>query len=144
MHSYIDNLGDPRILYWESGTNSGCYGVYNRIQSLSMVGTKFVCQTSIQDVYVANAVELIYQNLNSQFIYWDSYNHLFDHSGGYLQSAPYISRMDWGNCAIQTDLARSIPITSPCEYTADGIYIEAIMATNPTTVKIPYILTLHN
>jgi hypothetical protein len=146
LKCFISSFGDPRLVYKESETNTGAWGAYNRIDALNnIVDTEFVVQTSIQDYWLPNTVDVIMQHSENDFIYWNSINHL----AGYekvLESRPEIDWIDWGNFAVKTEIARQVGIKHPTEFTADGLFVTDLMNSGLITkiVKAEQILTIHN
>jgi hypothetical protein len=143
---FVESFADSRLTYKESATNTGAWGCYNREDCIqNLVDTEYIVQTSIQDFWIPNAVSAIIEQKGSDFIYWNSINHL----AGYhniLESRPEIDHIDWGNFAIKTSIARQIGIRHPEEFTADGLFVTDCMNSGlvNSQVKIPLILTIHN
>jgi len=141
----VQHFNDDRITYLESETNNGYWGCYNRIDALmNYVDTKYVCQTSIQDYFTPNAVRQILENLGNDFIYWDSLHNHYDWE--ILKSEIKISKMDWGNFAIKTEIAKQVGINHPKEFASDGLFIEDCVKSGllKNIIKINKILTIHN
>lgn len=151
MEDEVDMIIDKydlndKISYFSSETNTSNWGTYNRKYCISeLVTTSHVIQTSIQDYWMPVAVEEISKHLDKDFIHWNSINHLFGYHG-MLNSAPEPGRIDWGNFAIKTDIAKKVGIRYPREFTADGLFVKDCLQSGlvKTTTKLPQILTIHN
>jgi len=147
LRYFVESFGDPRLIYAQSNTNTGAWGCYNRIDAINnLVDTEFVIQTSIQDYWLPNAVDDIMKLTEEHdFIYWNSINHLAGYEN-VLDCEPRLERIDWGNFAIKSSIAKQVGIQHPEEFTADGLFVEDCMKSglvlNP--IKINKILTIHN
>ncbi len=126
MKEWVAGYNDSRLLYLESVTNTEMWGCQNRIDALyNHVDTEYVIQTSIQDYYVKNAVKMILgrmMNEKADICYWNSVYpqrqlEIFD-------TDITVSKIDWGNFCMPTDIARRIGIPEPDKITADGITVE--------------------
>lgn len=142
MRDQVINL-DPRITYRESDTNTGMWGTLNRILALEEVTTDYVIQSSIQDYWVPWAVQTILSS-NASLIYFNSINHLIGPQ--VLDCELQGGRVDWGNVAVRTPIAKAAGIPQPEAFAADWHTFEKILADNPymTIEKISQVLTIHN
>lgn len=148
MKDWVASFNDERILYLESDSNTGAWGCYNRQDALQYVTNAYVVQTSIQDVYEPNLVELIVDMVvptddYPDVIIWDSYNHL-------TGSEPLIcelslGRIDWGNAAVSYMKALDIGIRHPEEFIADWLFFKDLIDGfwDLKVKKINKILTTH-
>lgn len=146
LKELVASLDDKRISYLESATNTGGWGCYNRSDAIqNHVETEYVVQTSIQDYWLPNTVDLIAQYCGADFIYWDSINHLCGYHN-VLHTLPVINYIDWGNFAVKTSIARKVGIRHPESFTADGLFVRDCIAEGLILkpVKIRQILTIHN
>lgn len=144
----VNSYKDPRIVYKQSENNNGCYGCFNRIDALNnMVDTEYVVQSSIQDYWLPVAVQAMLEEATkwqADLIHFDC---LHNHLGyGVLKSQLEISKIDWCNFAIKTDIAKSVGINNPEAYAADGMFIEDCLRANALSsiIKIDKVLTIHN
>lgn len=156
LKEIIDKLNDDRFVYIESKENTGAWGCYNRIDAVNnMVDTEYVIQTSIQDYWLPNSVDYILRHSEIDFIYWNSINHLDAYADGKLlfigydrimDTIPAGGYMDWGNFAVKTAIAKNLGITNPEDMGADGLFINALMASGlcKTKLKLNNVLTIHN
>lgn len=139
----VKQFNDPRIIYKESQTNTGFWGCYNRIDALmNLVDTDLVCQTSIQDYFTPNAVSEILKNKNFDFIYWNSLHNHFNWN--ILSAEPIKDKIDWGNFAIKTKIAKAVGINQPEYSGGDYIFVRDSLPHIETKIKINKILTVHN
>ncbi len=109
------------------------------------VDTEWVIQSSVQDYYFPKTVEEIMKvQDDADFIYWNSLNYLF-HDNVPLDCKPEIRKIDWGNFAVRSHLAKRIDIKHLRDFQADGEYVEQLHEKHPAmrSVKIPKILTVH-
>jgi hypothetical protein len=146
LESIITGFNDPRLLFRQSENNTGAWGTYNRIDALNnIVDTEYVVQTSIQDYWLPNAVKSILEHQDMDFIYWNSINHLAGYEN-VLDCQPVVDRIDWGNFAIRTNIARQVGIKNPTEFTADGLFVTDCMNSGliASQLKLDKILTIHN
>lgn len=141
--SVVKHFNDSRISYIESETNTGFWGCYNRIDALNNhVNTDFVCQTSIQDYFTPNAVDEILNHIDNDLIYWDSIHNHFNWD--ILKSELKPNRIDWGNFAIKTEIAKKVGINQPEYSGADFIFVNDCLPLVTKIVKLNKILTSHN
>jgi|GEM_PF-2904280 len=146
LRYFVSSFNDSRLIYKESPTNREAWGVFNRIDALeNIVDTEYVVQSSIQDYWLPNAVSSINECAGSDFIYWNSINHLVGYEK-VLDSIPAVDHIDWGNFAIKTEIARQVGIKRPLEFTADGFFVADCMNSGliKSQVKLNKILTIHN
>jgi len=143
----VESFADSRLTYLQSPTNTGAWGCYNRIDAINNhVSTDFIIQTSVQDYWLPSAVDLITkQAQDHDLIYWNSVNHQIKYAQ-FLDCEPVKNRIDWGNFAIRSSIAKAVGIQHPEEFTADGMFVEDCIQSNliRSSVKIPQILTIHN
>ena len=145
MRSWVSSLNDPRLTYRESDTNTGYWGCFNRIDALSKVDTEYVVQTSIQDYFTNNAVGDILQSEDfPDIIYWNSIHHYFEMNELVSELEP--ARVDWGNFAIRTSIAKQVGINHPTEFMADWLFVKDCLDSGliHQRGKINKILTVHN
>jgi len=145
LKSVVESFNDERLIYKESPANNGAWGCFNRIDALNnMVDTEYVVQTSVQDYWLPNAVDMILMHRGADFIYWNSIHHHLEFN--VLQSLPAVHHIDWGNFAIKTSIARKVGIRHPEEFTADGFFVRDCIAEGLIIkpVKIEKVLTIHN
>lgn len=156
--AWVDSYNDSRIEYRESQTNTGAWGCYNRQHALETLEPGknleglYIVQTSIQDTYREDAVEWMHKILRDtntttripDIILWDSINHLTGPDPLISEMAP--GKIDWGNAAVRTSLAKLAGINFPEEFMADWLFFKTIMDIEPmwSMVKINEILTKHN
>lgn len=139
----VDLFNDPRITYKESTENTGFWGCYNRIEALNnLVDTEYVCQTSIQDYFTPNAVRDILNRNSYDFIYWNSIHNHFDWQILNAEMKP--DRIDWGNFAIKTNIAKLVGINQPEYSGADAVFVDDVLPHLKNIIKIDKILTIHN
>jgi hypothetical protein len=146
LRYFVDSFVDKRLIYAESATNTEAWGTFNRIAALNnMVDTEYVVQTSIQDYWFPNTVACIGQHQDEDFIYWNSINHLTGYEN-ILECEPVINRIDWGNFAIRTRIARAVGIQRPTEFTADGFFVADCVNSGliKRQLKLNQVLTIHN
>ncbi len=146
LRHFVDSFADKRLTYRESPENTGAWGTFNRIDAINnWVDTEYVVQTSIQDYWFPNAVKCIGEHQDEDFIYWNSINHLTGYEK-LLDCEPIINRIDWGNFAIKTEIARQVGINKPEEFTADGMFVADCMNSGLVhrQLKLNQILTIHN
>lgn len=145
VREIVHKFQDERLIYHESEHNTGFWGCYNRINALeNIVNTELIVQTSIQDYFLPNTVDLILNHREYDFIYWNSLHHYFGHS--LLDAGLHIGGIDWGNFAIKTSIARQVGINHPEAYDADGRFVMDCVNSGliENRVKLDKILTIHN
>lgn len=144
LKQIIESFGDERVTYIQNEENRGSWGCYNRIAALDMVDTEFVIQTTIQEYYLPILVDDIEANGYADLIYWPCIHHSFGYN--ILNAEPVRGRMDWGNFALRTHIARKVGINYPTAYMADGLFIEDVMKSGlvKKQVKLPRILNIKN
>ena len=141
----IVSLNDSRIMYYENESPKGYWGHYNREYALqNLVGTDFVIQTSIQDYYCPIAVEEILRYSDKHnFIFFDGVSHL--NYGQTLNTEPRKERIDWGNFAIRTAIAKRNGINNLESPTCDGEFVEECFKNYSIQwFKSNKVLTFHN
>lgn len=141
----IEFFNDSRITYYENVTAKKWWGHYNRHYALhNLVDTEFLIQTSIQDYYTPNTVELITNYIyDFDFIYYNCiHNHVkYD----VLNSQPFIAKIDWGSFAIRTSIAKKINYRHIEDSLGDGKFVEDCFRFNGLRhIKLNKILTVHN
>lgn len=141
----IDFFNDNRISYIHNETPKKWWGHHNRNFALNnIVDTEFIIQTSIQDYYTPNTVELILNySKNHDFIYFNCiHNH---RKYDVLDSQPVIAGIDWGSFAVRTNIAKEIGYLHIEDSLADGKFVERCFKHNGLRpIKINKILTVHN
>jgi len=141
----IISLNDSRIMYYENESPKGYLGHYNREYALqNLVDTDFVIQTSIQDYYCPIAVEEILRYSDKHnFIFFDGVSHL--NYGQTLNTEPRKERIDWGNFAIRTSIAKRNGINNLESPTCDGEFVEECFKNYSIQwFKSNKVLTFHN
>lgn len=139
----VKYFSDSRITYKESEVDSGAWGTYNRIFALNnMVDTPYTVFTSIQDYWFPKTTGFIEQVQGKDIICWDSLNHL--HSDSIMNCNLQSHACDWGNLAFRTELGRKVGINKPDLFQADGHFVQDLLKTKPTIIKLPLCLTAHN
>lgn len=135
---------DARISYHETPENNGTDTINREIAYKSMVETEFTVSTSIQDYYLPRTVEYILKAAEEHdFIYWNSINHLWLENA-MLDAYPERRKMDWGNFAIRTSLARQVKMLHGIG-SEDGYFVEEVVKVpGVRRWKIPALLTIHN
>lgn len=149
FNEYVENVvglyKDSRIELFRTETPTGFWGHYNRIYALNkLVDTEFVIQTSIQDYYIPTAVkEICNASTNADFVYFNSLHNHFSYNE--LNTELKVCKIDWGNFAIRTSIARQVGIHHPESNTCDGQFVEkCAQVPNLRINKINKILTVHN
>lgn len=147
LRDRIGFIADHRLIYKESSTDTGVWGCYNRQKAIEECDTDYIIQTSIGDYWLPQAVENIQKMLDQSpdICLWNSINHLVAPCQ-MLDSQLAWSKIDWGNFAIRTDIAKKIGIKHPTEYCADWFFIKDVMNSGliKKTLKCSGILTIHN
>ncbi len=143
------NPEDNIKLKW-SKENTGRYGCINRQQAITECDTEYILQTSVQDYWLPNAMEYIIKAIeryNPDLIIWDSINHLVGPCK-VLESKLEWAKIDWGNFAIRTEIAKKVGINHGDQYCADWLFIQDVLNSGlldeKKILKLPYILTIHN
>lgn len=134
------------IQFRQSPIDTGNYGCANRQQAIDECTTDYIIQTSVQDVWMYQAVEFILKGLQDapDILIWNSVNHLVGPCK-VLDAQLAWSKLDWGNFAIRTDIAKQIPIRQT-EYCADWLFVNDCIQKGliKTAKKLNNILTIHN
>ncbi len=136
------------VQYKESANNSGNYGCANRQQAIDECTTDYIIQTSVSDYWLPQAVEYILKSLEQSpdLLIWNSVNHLVGPCQ-VLDSQIAWAKIDWGNFALRTDIARKVRIKQD-QYCADWLYIQQLLAEGhidtKKILKLNAILTIHN
>ena len=141
----IEFYNDDRISYYENESPKGWWGHYNRKEALyNLVDTEFVIQTSIQDYYTPNTVDILSRHANFyDFIYFDCVHNHFNYD--VLISEPKSGRIDWGSFTIRTEIAKSVGINHVESSIGDGQFVEdCFRHPNIRYIKLNKILTVHN
>lgn len=137
---------DNRVIYAESEEVTGT-ALANRLTALNMAQPGYVIQSSIQDYYVPETVELLHSAIlreSYDFIYWNSINHHY-HPNVVMECFPTRMRIDWGNFAVRVEMAKEIGYMHLDDNMADGLFVEElIQKLNPKKYKIDRMLTVHN
>jgi len=145
IKNIVTNFNDERIVYINSETNTGTWGHFNRLDSLNrLIDTEFFIQTSIQDYYLPNTVDLILNDSNNfDFIHFNClHNHI---NYELLNTTPNIGQIDWGCYAVRTSVGKIVGINRPDYSGCDGFFAEELMRfPNIRVKKINKILTIHN
>jgi hypothetical protein len=131
-----------KLVYNDSST--GYWGHYNRKNSLDLVKTEFVIQTSIQDYYTPNTVdELLLALTDCDMVMYNCvHNHL---RYNVLDTIPKICKIDWGSFVLRTEIAKKVGINQPEHKWCDGIFVEECTKyPNIKIKKLNKILTVHN
>lgn len=133
--------------YKYSETDTGDWGARNRQQAIDECDTEYIIQTSIQDYWLPQAMEYIIRELQKSspdILVWNSINHLVGPCQ-VLDSQLVWSKLDWGNFAIRTDIARQVRIM-PEQYCADWYFIKALIDKGliKNVRKLNGTLTIHN
>lgn len=140
--------GCDNIYYRHSNTDSANWGTANRQQAIDECDTEYIIQTSVQDYWLPQAVEYILKALENKpsIVVWNSINHLVGPCQ-VLDSKLEWSKIDWGNFAIRTDIARKMRIQQD-QYCADWLFIKECLdrklIDTKKIIKINGILTIHN
>lgn len=140
----IETFDDSRISYKENIKATGFWGHYNRQEALyNLVNTEYVIQTSIQDYYTPNTVDLISQNINKyDFIFFNCIHNHRNHN--ILISEPKCTFIDWGSFVVKTEIARNIGYIIESA-TSDGLFVEECFKIKDLkSIKIDKVLTVHN
>lgn len=138
-----------RIIYKESEKDSEKWGTENRQQAINECDTDYIIQTSIQDYWLHQAMEYILKGLEKgpDILIWNSINHLISPCQ-ILDAQVAWSKLDWGNFAIRTDIAKKIGIKHGEQYCADYLFIkdclDSGLVDTKKILKINAILTIHN
>lgn len=147
----LDSVCDTEsVQYKNSDTDTGNWGTANRQRAIDECVTDYIIQTSIQDYWLPQSIEYILKAIerhSPDLIIWDSINHLVGPCK-VLESALEWSKIDWGNFAIRTDIAKAVGINHGDQYCADWLFIQDVLNSGlvdeKKILKIPYILTIHN
>lgn len=144
MKGVVESFNDDRITYIQNEENKGSWGAYNRIESLKIVDTEYIIQTTVQEYYMPITVNIIEEFSKYDLIYWPCVHHQFKYN--ILDPAPVRTRMDWSNFALRTHIARKVGINYPTAFIGDGLFIEDVMKSNlvKKSIKIPKILNIKN
>lgn len=149
LREYIENeVHLPQLRYRESETDTGSWGTRNRQVAINECKTEYIIQTSIQDYWLPQAVDYILKGLEQSpdILLWDSINHLVGPCQ-VLNAKMTWSKIDWGNFAIKTSIAKQMKIKHG-EYCSDWLFIKECIdrkLINPIKIlKLNAILTIHN
>lgn len=140
---------DGNIEVEDTPTNTGNWGTGNRQRAIDECDTDYIIQTSVQDYWLPQAVEYILKGLEQDpdILIWNSVNHLV---GPYqvMDSQLAWSKVDWGNFAIRTDIAKKVGIQHGDKYTADWLFIQDVLNSGLVDrnkiLKMNALLTIHN
>lgn len=136
---------DGRIIYGESEEVADT-ALANRLVALNMAQPGYIIQSSIQDYYKPETVQLITNAIAEgyDFIYWNSINHHYNHNV-VMDCRPKVRSIDWGNFAVRVEMAKEIGYMHLDDNMADGLFVEElIQKLNPKKYKIDRMLTVHN
>lgn len=143
LKQIVSDFGDERITYMET-ENRGSWGCHNRADAIKIVETEFIVQCTIQEYYTPNFIDELIKHKNNDIIYWPVIHHSFD----YTILSPELRRgkVDWCNFAVKTYIARRVGIPYPDAYMADGLFVEACVASGliKKQFKIQKVLTIKN
>jgi len=133
-----------KIKIIQNETATGYWGHYNRINSLDLVKTEFIIQTSIQDYYTPNTVDdLLLELRDCDMVMFDCIHNHFQHN--VLITMPTVGRIDWGSFVLRSEIAKKVGINQPEHEWCDGMFVEqAIKYPNIRIKKLNKILTVHN
>ncbi len=132
-----------------SETDEGNWGTKNRQEAINECDTDYIIQTSVQDYWLPQAVEYILKGLETSpdILVWNSINHLVGPCQ-VLDAQLAWSKLDWGNFAIRTDIARKVGINHGDKYTADWLFMQDALNSGlvdkSKILKINAVLTIHN
>lgn len=148
MKEWVESYKDSRINYEQSDMDTGQWGTQNRQTALTyIVDTPYVINTSIQDIYLPNAVaelNTILQHTDADMISWQAINHLFRYS--VLSGEVAYGHIDWGQWCIRTSILKKVGIVKGNEFSSDWHTLQAVIATGELRMvqKLDKILTIHN
>lgn len=136
------------LIYKESKINTDNWGTVNRQTGIEECETEYIIQTSIQDYWLPQAVEYINKALieySPDILIWNSINHLTGLCE-VLDAQLAWSKIDWGNFAIKTDIAKKIGIKHGDQFCADWLFIKDCIDSGlvKNVKKINGVLTIHN
>lgn len=141
---------DGNIDVSDTPTNTGNWGTANRQQAIEECDTEYIIQTSVQDYWLPQATEVINNILKEKkpdILLWNSINHLVGPCQ-VLDSQLAWSKVDWGNFAIRTEIAKKVGIQHGDKYTADWLFIQDVLNSGlvgkDKIIKCTAILTIHN
>ena len=158
-------ITDPRITVKVTEENTGFWGALNRRDYIQneLEDDVLLINTSVEDYYIPKLVELINEHSDKDFIYWDFAHHHFGYNTNQAISQPRITKIDWGNFAIKSSIAKNVSIGSfekvnpdnPNEtfnisywqeFMGDGFFVEHVFAQNLQlkSIRIPKILMVKN
>lgn len=139
--------GLKNIIYIESSVDTGNWGTANRQDIINKCQTDYILQTSIQDYFLPDAINYILRGLETEpdILLWNSINHLVGPCK-VLDAKLEWSKLDWGNFAIKTSIAKQVGINHGNTYCADWNFINDCLTAKliKTAKKLDYILTCHN
>ncbi len=138
---------DDRITYIYSDTDTGMWGCQNREHAIKeLVSTPYVISTSIQDYYLANAVEEISKCLQAgaDLVCWQAINHLFRY--GILNGEIAWGHIDWGQWCVKTEYIKATGVVHPENFSGDWHTLQTIIQRGfiKNHQKVERILTIHN
>lgn len=127
---------------------TGSWGCFNREEfRKTLPPNSYLINTSVEDYYAPITLEEI-NNHKEDLIYWDFSHHHFGYNSSSTTSNLSISNIDWGNFAINTEVALKVPIPNCESYEADGEWVVALKkhleSQGGTTKKIDKILFVKN
>ncbi len=141
----VSFFNDNRIEFLYIDNPVKYYGHTNRKYALdNLVTTDFILQTSIQDYFLPCAVsDILSYASNYDFIYYNSLHNHFDYK--ILNAQLEICKIDWGNFAVRTKIAKEVGINKPESNACDGFFVEdCLKYPNIRVAKLNKILTVHN
>lgn len=140
-------LTDPRFTYMQSEEDTGQWGTINRQWCIDNCDTKYIIQTSVQDYWLPQAVEMMHKALvqDPDIVLWNSINHLVGPCR-VLEAELAWSRVDWGNFAIRAGIAKRIGIQHGTQFTADWLFIKDCIEEQllRKIIRQPFVYTIHN
>lgn len=138
---------DSRFQLECSPTDTGNWGTANRQRAIDECQTEYLVQTSVQDYWLPQAMGYITKTLTENkpdILVWNSVNHLVGPCR-VLDADLKWSKLDWGNFAVKTEIAKQVPIKQK-EYCADFLFVQDCMNKGliKRAQKIDALLTIHN
>jgi len=123
---------------------SGNWGCLNRRKFIEECDSgHMLINTSCEDYYAPSTLDYI-SRTSSQFVYWDFSHHHFGYESKHVSSSPNVGGIDWGNFAVDTALAKSVPFPEVDSYCADGEWVTEIIKHSPSKEKIERVLFVKN
>lgn len=142
--------GTGYVKFKSSKVDTGNWGTANRQQAINECDTEYIIQTSVQDYWLPQATQIINNILKEKkpdILLWNSINHLVGPCQ-VLDSQLAWSKIDWGNFAIRTEIAKKVGIQHGDKYTADWLFIQDVLNSGlvgkDKIIKCTAVLTIHN